>query len=130
MRRRPGLVAYAAHAPERRLRRQHLLHVFAVEPGLRHHRHREAVPIGDALDPTGLPCRVRRIPLRLHIDRSNHIECRRVPSVVLRKVVRADCPVVSVAERDGRLVAQPRMIVVLQIPEVMVGIDDGYVPCA
>jgi hypothetical protein len=49
---------------------------------------------------------------------------RTVAKIVGRQIVSAERAVVAVAERDRRLVAQPGQVVALQIPEMLMSVDD------
>ena len=44
----------------------------------------------------------------------------------MRQVAAPDGAVVAVTARDRRLVAEPRMVVPVEVPEVLMGVDDGF----
>ena len=120
----PRLVADAAHESERRLPLEHGGDVVAVEPGLRHHHRRESRLASQPLDPGGLAQGVARVPFGFHIHRFHHLVRARVREVVGGEVRPAQRRVIAVAERDRRLIAEPRMVVGARIPEMLVRVDD------
>ncbi len=76
------------------------------------------------LEPSRLADRVARIPLRLHVHRHGRTVFPGVAQVVRRQVALADRAVVPVAKRNRVSIAEPRIVVALEIPEVLMGIDD------
>ena len=72
------------------------------------------------VSPTGS----RRIPLRLDVHGPDHVVPGRIAEIVARQIVAAERAVVAVAERDRRLVAEPRQVVALEVPEMLMGVDD------
>jgi hypothetical protein len=98
--------------------------VVAVEPRLRHDDARQPVVAAQRFHVARLADGVARVPLRLDIDALVDAIRRRVPEVVGRQVAPADRPIVAVAERNGRLVAQPRVVVRTRVPEMLVRVDD------
>jgi hypothetical protein len=125
--RRDRLVTDAADERASGLAREHVLHVTSVEPRLGDHGGGEAFPGGEALHPARLPEGVRRVPLRLHVDRAHDPVTAGVDSVVRRQVGAPERPRIPVAEGQGRLRAEPRVLVEGDVPEVLVGVDDGQV---
>jgi len=127
---RLGLVPHAARQRERCLRRQHVFHVVAVEPGLGDKRVREAVPCGKAGDPARLADRVQWIPLRLDVHALEHAAGLRIREEVRGQVILAQRPRVAVAEVGRGLVLEPRIAPLAQVPEMMMGVEGRNQACA
>ena len=58
---------------------------------------------------------------------ADHVVSGRIVQIVAGQVVAAQGAVSAVAERDHLLVAQPWQIVALQVPEMLMGVDDGQI---
>jgi hypothetical protein len=117
-------------APDKRtgrLARQYLVHVVTVEPRLGDDGARQPLTRGQLRDPARLAERIRRVPLRLHVDRTDDPMILRVGPVVCGQVVASERPRVTVAEGRGRLIPEPGVLAEPEVPEVLVGVDDGYV---
>ena len=81
----------------------------------------------DLLQPSGLADEVARIPLRLDVHGLDHVVPGRIAQIIAWQVVAAQGAVIAVAERDHLLVAQPWQVVALQVPEMLMGVDDGQI---
>lgn len=78
--------------------------------------------LGNASQPTGLPDWIFRIPFSLNVHRANYLELGGVILEIFRQIIGSDVGVVAVAERNLWLITQPRVVVGLYIPEVMMGV--------
>jgi hypothetical protein len=106
---------------------EHRLDGRVVEPGAGDDRVRKAGPPDDLLDPARLADRIARVPLGLDVHCLDHVVPGGVPEVVRRQVVAPERPIVAVAERHRRLVAEPRQVVAPEVPEMLMGVDDRQV---
>ena len=118
------LVADAAHQREFGLGGQHLGHVAAVEPGLADAGGRQPRTCSQLAQPAGLAEWVPGIVLDLDMDQPGQIDASRIRAVVLRQVAVADLRLVAVTERDRFRIAEPGIVVGVQVPEMGVGVDD------
>jgi hypothetical protein len=105
--------------------REHCLHLGVVEPGAGDDGMRESGLCDDLLQPSGFADEVLRVPLGLDVHGLDDVVPGRVAQIVARQIAAPQGAVVAVAERDRGLVAQPRQVVALEVPEVLVGVDDG-----
>ena len=131
--RSPALVAHlsgtwfvpdAAHEIELGQRLDRPGGIVAVQPGLRHGDGGKPSLAPQPLHVAHLAQRIAWIPLGLHVDGLFHVVGCSVGEIIGRQVGPPQRRIVPVAERDGRLVAQPRVIVDARIPEMLVRIDD------
>ena len=83
---------------------------------------------GDGLRPRGLPPRVGRVPLRLDVHRADDPQAVPVAPEVVGQVVPPNRAVVAVPPFDRRFVTEPGMVVPIEVPEVVMCIDDDIVP--
>jgi hypothetical protein len=81
---------------------------------------RTATSVSQRVSPTGSA----GVPLGLAMDRADDLEAGRVAAVIRRQVGPAQGRVIPVSKRDWLRVAEPWMIVALEIPDMMVRIDD------
>tara|TARA_B100000029_G_scaffold509458_1_gene598680 strand:+ start:89 stop:316 length:228 start_codon:yes stop_codon:yes gene_type:complete len=72
--------------------------------------------------PAGLGDWVIRIPFRLNVDGANDLESSGVPGVVFREVVPSDRGVISVTKWHKRVITKPRIIVCVEIPEMLMSV--------
>ncbi len=122
--RRCRLMSYAPHQREGSVAGQHVLNVAAIEEGAGNMSGRRTVGRGDLAHPAALGDGIGFVPLSLHRHRGDDAMTRRDRPVVGRQKVSLERRVVAIAERDHRLVAEPGVVVPVEIPEVMMGIDD------
>ena len=106
---------------------QDLRAVLLVEPGMADDGGRHAVRLGHALHPGGLLDLARPVALRLDMDGRDDIVAGGVAAVVLRQVVPPERRKVAEEELVRRRVGEPGIAKRLQIPEVVVGIDNRQV---
>ena len=104
---------------------EHFGRVVAVEPGLGDRDVGKSGGTPQAVDEVHLADRVARIPLGLEIDRLNDVVAARIGQIVGRQIGTTDRRVVSVAERDQRAIAEPRIVVMDRVPEMDMRIDHG-----
>jgi len=109
------------------VRGEHLGHVVPVQPSLDHDAAGNAVAGSDLLQPAGFAHRIGRVPFGFDVHRLDDAMTGAVGEIVLGQVVPAQRAVLPVAERDGRLIVEPGMIVAPHIPEMLVRIDDREV---
>ncbi|MCY1301564.1 hypothetical protein D9M70_511850 [compost metagenome] len=122
------LVAYAAHPLEGGLLSQHGERFGMIQPGLGHHRVGHAVAVGQSMNEASLAEWIAMIPLTLDVDGLHHSVGADIGEVVLRVVAALQGAVIAIAERDIVATGQPRVIVQLRVPEVVVGVDYRAVP--
>ena len=118
-------MSHAAHQRKHRLSGQHFGNVGPIEPGLCHDRIGQAVLGRNLVNPAGFGNRVVGRPFGLDVYRTDQIECRAVAPKVVGQVVAANCGIVAISKRNHRLVLQPGLPVFVEIPNVMMCIDDG-----
>ena len=123
-------VAHPPHPGEARLSGQDLLHVRAAEPRLGDDDGGKSRLLRDRFRPSRLAGRVGRIPLRLHVHGPDDPKPAPVPAKIFGQIALPDRTVVTVPPFLERFVAKPWMVVALQIPQVVVGVDDDVVPAA
>ena len=106
---------------------QHLRAVFPVEPGMADDGGRHAVLPGDAVRPDGLLDLEAPVALRLDMDGRDDIVAGGVAAIVLRQVVPPERRKVAEEEFVRLQVGEPGIAKRLQVPEVVVGIDNRQV---
>jgi hypothetical protein len=84
---------------------------------------RHAVPLVDAVQPSGLVHRVSAVVLGLDVHRGDDVQAVRVEAVVLGKVASLEGGVVAEQEVGLGMVAEPG-VMVIQVPQVVMGVDD------
>ncbi len=84
----------------------------------------KAVCIGYALHPARLANGIRGVPVRLNVNGLDHVVREDVEPKILDKIVAAYGVVIAVHARLRRTL-QPRVDIVVQIPQVMMRIDLG-----
>ena len=116
-------LADAAHVALRAVRFQHRAGVRLLEAGVSHDPVGEAMLVGDGLQPACLGGRVVPQKTRLDVDRLHQVDAGHVGPVVGEQVV-ADERRRAAEHHLARAVGQPRVTARVQLPEMMVGIDD------
>jgi len=119
------LVAHAAHQRQRSVGGQHIVQVVAIQPDLRGQRVRRALACGQRCHPAGLAHGVGAVPFAFHQHAAQQPVRPGGAGMVGGQVVVADGRVVAIAERYARQPLQPGVRVVRQVPEMVVGVDDG-----
>ena len=125
--RRTGLVPDAAGEGALGLPGDRVGRRLAVERRVGDDPAREAVTGGDRFEPSRFRHRRGPVPLGLDMDRAEDAVARRVRAVVGREIVAPEGAVVAIPERDGFGVAEPGVVVSVQVPEVLVSVDDRQI---
>jgi hypothetical protein len=123
-----GKVADAACEPAFRVAREHLIDLVALERPVRDERRRQAVFTRDHRHPARLTDRIGGIPPGLLVHRLHDAVLADVAPIIRRHVVLLDRGIVAVAEVHGHRIAEPRVIVLVQPPEMLVHVDDRNSP--
>ena len=118
-------MAHRAHEREGGLGGQHLPGIGTMQPSLRHYGMGETMPGGQGFHPAGFTDGVPGIPLGFHVHGFDHPMGTEIAAVISGKVIAPQGPVIAIAERNRGVVLKPGMAVFLQIPEMLMGIDDG-----
>ena len=89
-------------------------------------------PVSAATDSahTVSPRRSGRIPLRLDVHGADDPQAVPVAPEVVDQIAPPNGAVVAVPPLDRGLVAEPGVVIPLEVPEVVVGVDDEVVPAA
>ena len=99
-------------------------HVVAVEPGLGDANAGQALGGIQVGQPIGFGHRAGRVELGLDMYGGDDVVQGGIGPEIRRQIVAADRAVVAVAERDRPRVAEPRVVVMVEVPEMLVRIDD------
>ena len=100
------------------------LHVRAGQISEANDPGREASFLRLSCQPGGFAHRIGRVELRLHVNRSHDRESACIREVIGRLVVAADGLVVSDEVDDSRVGMDP-YVVIVHVPEMVMGIRDG-----
>jgi hypothetical protein len=111
----------------RGVRLENALDVRIVEPRVSDERIGHAVLIGDRVQPTRLSHLIVAIPFGFHVHGGHHVVVCCVASIVGRQVVALQTLVWAEEEVLVGAIAQPGVVVAIQIPQMMVRIDDRNV---
>ena len=125
--RRFGNLGFGPNASDQRiigLSGEDLLRVGAGQGRPRHDRIRHAGSLMEVRQPIRFIQRVADMPVRFDMDRLDDVVPFRVPPVVLGQVVAPQDVVLAERKARQRLIRQPRIVEGIEIPEVMVRIDD------
>nr|WP_245776009.1 hypothetical protein [Saccharopolyspora flava] len=98
-------------------------HVGAGQVGVPDDAVRESALVGDVLQPARLPHRVARVPADVEVHGLDEVLALGVAQEVVDRVI-AQQRVVAAPRGGADLVAEPRVVVRIEIPQVLVGIDD------
>ena len=116
-------LADTAHVGLRAVGLQHRFRVRLLQARVGDDPVGEAALVGDALQPAGLGGRVVLQKTRLDMDRLDQIYAGHVRQIVVEQIV-ADERRGAAEHHLAGAVGEPRIATGLEIPEVMVGVDD------
>ncbi len=120
--------ANTANQRKTRVLRQHLVSIAGVEPDMADDRIRHAVQPIHLRKPARLGDLAVASHLRLDMHCRKHIVAARIALVVVRQIVSLERIVVAHEKVLFRFVRQPRVTIRLEIPEVMMRIDQRNRP--
>ena len=118
-------MSYATHEIKAGLLRQQILRAGLMQRYMADGNRRQAGVSSQLPDPAHFSNGVATVPFRFDEHGRFDPKLTRVAQIISREVIPLDRAVIAVAKRNLRLIAQPRQIVGIQIPEMLMGIDDG-----
>ena len=121
------LVPDAAHDWVGRMPRQFLRRAILMQDRARDVRRRQPGVLCHLRHPRAFGDEIVLVPFAFHRHGADDVVTAGNAAIVRRQEVTPDGGIVPVAKRDHGLVAQPRMRVVRQIPEMMMRIDNGQI---
>ena len=122
---RRRLVADAAHQRALGVPGQHLRDIGTTRLGMTDAGARQAIVAGHRLDPARFRHRIGAIPFGFHVHGLGDAEAGAVATVIVRQVVALERRIIAVAKWDRDRIAEPGIIIAVEVPEVLVGIDNG-----
>src|SRR6266581_4419518 len=90
---------------------------------------RQAVLPVDFFDPARLAQSIGAVPFGLDMHGLDDAVARTVAAIIGRQIIAPDRRIIAVAERNGDRIAEPGVIIPAEVPEMLVGVDDGKSVC-
>jgi len=118
-------VADAAHERAFRMPGEDLLDVRPIELRMADTRTRQAEFPVDFFDPARLAQRIGAIPFGFDVEGLDDAVARTVAAIIGGQVIAPDRRIIAIAERNGDRIAQPGVIIPVEIPEMLVRVNDG-----
>lgn len=116
-------LADAPDVAESKMTFEDIAHIRQGEVGVADDAVRKAVPVGDALQPSGLADRIGRIVTDVEMHRLDHVLAAAIGQEMLDQIAAADRGIVAESARLHP-VLQPGIAMGLEIIEMVMGIDD------
>lgn len=107
--------------------RDEIASILAVERRMRHDGAWKTMAGCNRLEPVRLCRGSLAVPFRLYVNRSDDPVPRRVSTIIRREIGAPQGAVIAISERDRFWIAEPGMIVALEIPKVLMGVNNGDV---
>ena len=108
---------------------KNLLHVRRGKIGAGNNGMGKAITIRQTLEPARLANGITRVPAVLHMDGFDQLDGCHVREIVGRKVIPPDCLDIPLELWRSIVVAQPGVIVSLDVLKMLMGIDEGLWTC-